>query len=81
MPKKKLDKLSPSEIVDVVMGLISDNPSKISDKSGVSKSMVYRMKKGTVDPTTGMIELIMKAYNITWHKVLWRITNPKGEIK
>lgn len=69
-----------SEIVDAVMNLISDAPTQIAEKTGVHKSTIYRIVNRQTDPPTSVIEKIMKTYNITWMRVLWRLTNPKGAI-
>lgn len=78
MKKLMLKDGTTSEIVDAVMNLISDSPSQISDKTGMSKTTIWRIVHKKTDPTTGIIEKIMKAYDITWVKVLWRMTSPKG---
>lgn len=63
-------KTNKSEIVAAVMSLISDSPSKISIKSGVSKTTTWRIVNNITDPTTTILEKIMKAYDIDWQKVL-----------
>lgn len=67
-----------SEIVEAVMGLISDAPKQIADKTGINKATIYRIVNRQTDPSAGVIETIMKTYNITWLRVLWRLTSPKG---
>lgn len=67
-----------SEIVTAVMGLISDAPTQIAEKTGIHKSTIYRIVNRQTDPPAGLIEKIMKAYNITWIRVLWTMTDPKG---
>lgn len=41
-----------------------DKPKDIADKIGVPKSTIYRIKNGTVSPSTATLERLMIAYNI-----------------
>lgn len=67
-----------SEIVKEVLSIIGNEPTlrEMEEKTGISSSTIFRIRNDQAVCTVSDLERLMKAYKITWHLLLWRLTNP-----
>lgn len=73
-----MSKESSPLIVKEVLALIGDKTTKeVSEKSGIKETTVWRIMTGRTKMNVDQLEKIMEGFEITWVRVLWRITDPK----